>query len=105
LEKIPENPGKNFCKILENLGKLPEITHKNCDFLQNHTTFAESYEDLFWRSSQNKVFMRKYLQKKWSKMFSSKFGEIWANILRTPKSQKLLPAPTPMTQTFDEESI
>jgi len=49
---------------------------------------------LFWRSSQKNVFMRKYLQKKWPENFSGKFEGIWAKILRTPQN---LPAPTPMS--------
>jgi len=36
------------------------------------------------------VFMRIHSHKKWSKIFSGKFGEIRAKILRTPKN---LPAP------------
>jgi len=37
--------------------------------------------------------MRKYSHKKWPKIFSGKFEEIRAKILRTSKN---LPAPTPM---------
>jgi len=56
--------------------------------------FAEAHEDLFLEVITKTVFMRKYTYKKWPKILSSKFGEILAKILRTPRN---LPAPTPMT--------
>jgi len=62
---------------------------------------AEKHGDLifffFGGHPKKKVFMRKYLHKKWSNSFSGKFGKIQAKILHTPK---ILPVPTPMIQSL-----
>jgi len=69
------------------------------------STFAKSNEDRFTLLEviPKKVFMRRYLHEKWPKIFSGKFGEIQAKILRTPKN---FPAPTPTdTGTIVSEKL
>jgi len=85
-----ENPGKisvNLGKICENLRKIHETLEKFHDNVGKNG--AQNHKNFCLEVIHNTVVMHT----KWPKIFSGKFGEIRAKILRTPKN---LPAPAPM---------
>jgi len=98
--KISENPGKfkeslgkicaNLHKIPENLGKLPKNTSKTGAqraFIWENGP-QNNMKTLFFCGHSK--FGPHAMHSRWPKIFSGKFGEIWAKILRTPKIWVLL---------------
>jgi len=97
--KIPETPGKiqgnlgEFCENLrknpENLGRTPRKFERKWRPMSFGLKTMAPNVVWFEEMAPNTVFIRIYSHK-WPKIFSGKFGEIWAKTFAPPKLCLLL---------------